>query len=411
LYTILEGTPMHILRNSIVIIFFSLILIATIAYARGYRLDVQKGTMTSTGIIAISSSPQAAQVYVNGALKGVTDLHLTLPHGKYTIEVKKEGYTSWKREVVLKGELVVTADATLFPLNASLTPLTTIGISKVISIDKTDKALLFVENGDSEKDGIYVFDQTKRPFSLFPPLKLLVSKKLFPEDISLKDASVLFSPDFKQGTILLKRGEDSVYYLISLEEENTQLSEITSTQESLNNAWDSERAIEIARLLEIFPLEFAKIASDSFRIISLAPDKSKILYEAKQDITLPYVIEPRLVAANQTPEERSIKLEELYVYDRKEDRNYHIILSEQSQKMKLAGDTVLTWFPDSRHLVEQEGGKISIIEYDDTSKQIIYSGPHEGSFFDVTSDGKLLILANLNPQFNKTPDIYAVGIR
>jgi len=367
--------------------------------------------MTSTGIIAISSSPQTAQVYVNGVLKGVTDLHLTLAHGKYLIEVKKEGYTTWKKEVTLKGELVVTADATLFPLNASLTPLTTIGISQVVSIDNTDKELLFVENGEVDKDGIYVFDQTKRAFSLFPPLKLLVSKKLFPEDISLKNASVLFSPDYKQGIVVLKRGEDPISYLISLEDETTQLFEVTSSQVSLEKAWDTERTLETARLLEIFPREFAKIASDSFHLISLAPDKSKILYQAKQQITLPYVIIPRLAAANQTAEERSIQLDELYVYDRKEDRNYHISLSEASSKMKQAGVQVLAWYSDSRHLVEHENDKISIVEFDDTSKQIIYSGPHEGSFFDVTSDGKLLILANLNPQFNKTPDIYAVGIR
>jgi hypothetical protein len=402
---------MNIIRNSIILIFFAIILALTIAYARGYRVDVQKGTMTSTGIIAVSSSPQTAQVYVNGELKGVTDLHLTLPFGRYLIEVKKEGYSSWKREVVLKGELVVTADATLFPLNASLTPLTTIGISKVISIDKTDKALLFVENGEAEKDGIYVFDQTKRTFSLFPPLKLLVAKKLFPEDISLKDAEVHFSPDFKQGIVMLKRGEDNVSYLISLDEENTQLVEMTSSQPSLEKVWDEERLIETARLLEIFPREFAKIASDSFHVLSLAPDKTKILYEAKQQITIPYVIQPRLVAANQTPEERSIKRGNLYVYDRTEDRNYNISLSDESQKMMQAGSSVLIWFPDSRHLVEHEGSKISIIEYDDTAKQIVYSGPHEGAFFDVTSDGKLLILANLNPQFNKTPDIYAVGIK
>lgn len=402
---------MHIIRNGIILIFFTLILIATIAYARGYRIDIQRGTMTSTGIMAVSSNPQAAQVYVNGVLKGVTDLHLTLPYGKYNIEVKKEGYTTWKREVVLKGELVVTADATLFPLNASLTPLTTIGISKVISIDNTDKELLFVENGDAEKDGIYVFDQTRRAFSLFPPLKLLVAKKLFPEDVTLKDVSVLFSPDFKQGIFVFKRAEDSISYLISLEDENTQLFEVTSSQASLEKAWDEERVLETARLLEIFPQKFAKIASDSFHIISLAPDKSKILYEAKQQITLPYVIEPRLVAANQTPEERTIGPDNLYVYDRKEDRNYRISLSESSEKMRQAGDSILAWFPDSKHLVEHEGDKISIVEFDDTSKQIVYSGPHEGSFFDVTSDGKLLILANLNPQFNKTPDIYAVGIR
>lgn len=402
---------MNIIRNSIILIFFSIILGLTIAYARGYRLDVQKGTMTSTGIIAVSSSPQTAQVYVNGVLKGVTDLHLTLPYGKYLIEVKKEGYASWKREVALKGELVVTADATLFPLNASLTPLTTIGISKVISIDKTDKALLFVENGELEKDGIYVFDQTKRTFSLFPPLKLLTSKALFPEDVSIKEPSVVFSPDYKQGIISLKRGEDDISYLVSLEEENTQLVEITSSKDQLEKAWDEERVLETARLLEIFPTPLDKIASDSFHILSLAPDKTKILYEARQDITLPYVITPRLVAANQTPEERSIKLDELYVYDRKEDRNYHIPLSEASVAMRTKGETALIWFPDSRHLVENEGDKISVIEFDNTSRQIVYSGPHEGSFFDITSDGKLLVLANLNPQFNKTPDIYAVGIK
>lgn len=402
---------MYIIRNSIILVFFMVILIVIIAYARGYRIDIQEGTVTSTGIIAISSSPQTAQVYINGILRGVTDLHLTLPYGKYSIEVKKEGYTSWKREVVLKGELVVTADATLFPLNASLTPLTTIGISKVISIDKTDKALLFVENGDVEKDGIYVFDQTKRTFSLFPPLKLLASKKLFPEDVHLQDVSVLFSPDFKQGIVIFKRGEDSISYLLSLEEENMQLFEVTSSQASLEKAWDEERVLETARLLEIFPKELSKIASDSFRIISLSLDKSKILYESKQDIELPIVIKPRLVAVNQTPEMRLIQSNKLYVYDRKEDKNYSISLSEASEKMRQAGDTVLVWFPDSRHLVEHEGDKISVVEFDNTSRQIIYSGPHEGSFFDVTSDGKLLILANLNPQFNKTPDIYAVGIK
>ncbi len=402
---------MHIVRNTIVLISFCIILGTIIAYARGYRVDVQKGKVTSTGIIAISSTPQTAQVYVNGLVRGVTDLHLTLPSGKYTIEVKKEGYTSWKKEVVLKGELVVTADATLFPLNASLTPLTTIGISKVISIDKTDKALLFVENGDVEKDGIYVFDQTKRTFSLFPPLKILAKRSLFPEDIKLNDVSVIFSPDFKQGIMQFKRAEDSISYLMSLEDENTQLFEVTSSQESLETAWNEEKLIETTRLLEIFPKQFAKIASDSFHILSMAPDKSKILYEAKQQITLPYVIQPRLVAANQTPEERSIKLNELYVYDREEDRNYNILLSDSSEKMWQEGDTVLVWFPDSRHLVKHEGDKISIVEFDDTSRQIVYSGPHDGSFFDVTSDEKLLILANLNPQFNKTPDIYAVGIK
>ena len=402
---------MHITRRLLLIGCFVLLLAGVIAYARGYRLDVEKGTVTSTGIIAVSSDPGTAQIYINGVLKGVTDTQLTLPFGKYTVEIKKEGYTSWKREYILKGELVVIADATLFPLNASLTPLTTIGVSNVISIDKTDKALLFVQNGDTEKDGIYLFDQTKRPFSLFPPLKVLAYKRQFPEGVDISSASATFSPDYKEGVFVFKNGENTVSYLLSLEDENKQLFEVTSSNDSLYSKWDEERAKETARLLEIFPPGFAKIASDSFKILSLSPDKTKILYESKQSVDLPLIINPPLVAANQTPEQRSLTLGRLYVYDRKEDRNYELTLSEETEKRRKNGDTVVVWYPSSKHLVMQEGAKISVMEYDGTNKQIIYSGPHDGSYFDVNSDGKLLILANLNPQLNKTPDLYAVGIR
>jgi len=402
---------MHITRKIIPILFFVLLLGLVIAYSRGYRLDTQKGKVTSTGIIAISSDPTTAQVYVNGVLKGVTDMHLTLPFGKYTVEVRKEGYTSWKRSFVLKGELVVTADATLFPLNTSLTPLTTIGISSVVTIDKTDKALLFVQNGDTEKDGIYLFDQTKRPFSLFPPLKILAYKRQFPEGVDVGTASVTFSPDYKEGVFTFKNGEDTISYLLSVEDENKQLFEVTSSKDSLFNAWDVERQKETAKLLEIFPLGFTKIASDSFKILSLSPDKTKILYESKQTIDLPLIINPPLVSANQTTEARSIKVGQLYVYDRKEDRNYEVVLPAPVEENRKKGNNVIIWFPSSKHLMVYEESQISIMEFDGTNKQIIYSGPHDGSYFDVTSDEKLLILANLNPQLNKSPDLYAVGIR
>lgn len=402
---------MHVTRKLIPFLFFALLLGVVIAYARGYRFDTQKGQVTSTGIIAVSSDPGSAQVYINGILRGVTDINLTLPYGKYTVEVKKEGYTSWKRSYILKGELVVTADATLFPLNGSLTPLTTIGISSVIPIDKTDKALLFVQNGDPEKDGIYLFDQSKRPFSLFPPLKILAYKKQFPEGIDVGSASVVFSPDYKEGIFTLKNGEDDISYLLSVEEENKQLFEVTSSKESLLSAWENERELEAKKLLVIFPPEFVKIASDSFKIVSLSPDKTKILYEVTDKIELPVVINPRLVSANQTQETRLVERSKLYVYDRKEDRNYEVILPDTASENRIKGDNVIIWFPSSRHLMVYEESQISIMEFDGTNKQVLYSGPHTGSYFDVTSDKKLLILANLNPQLNKTPDLYAVGIR
>src|SRR3990167_5015659 len=119
--------------------FFVLVLIAVIAYARGYRINFDEGTVTSTGILSVNSTPRPAKVYVNGELKGATDVNLTLPFGKYNVEVKKDGYTSWQKQVSLKGEILMSLDARLFSKNPSLTPLTNLGVMKAIPIGNTDK--------------------------------------------------------------------------------------------------------------------------------------------------------------------------------------------------------------------------------------------------------------------------------
>jgi hypothetical protein len=51
------------------------------------------------------------------------------------------------------------------------------------------------------------------------------------------------------------------------------------------------------------------------------------------------------------------------------------------------------------------------VDYDNSNRQAVYSGPFEANFFTTTSDGKIIVLANLNPEGNKLPDLYLVGIR
>jgi hypothetical protein len=52
-----------------------------------------------------------------------------------------------------------------------------------------------------------------------------------------------------------------------------------------------------------------------------------------------------------------------------------------------------------------------IVDYDDTNEQTVYSGPFEQNFVTVTPEGKLIILANLNPEANQFADLYLVGIK
>ncbi len=157
-------------------------------------------------------------------------------------------------------------------------------------------------------------------------------------------------------------------------------------------------------ILLTFPKEIAKIATDSFHIVAFSPDENKFLYWPEKPLTLPAIISPPMIAANQTEEQRALETNSLYVYDKKEDKNFKI------DNLTMRENSIL-WYPDSKHLIFAEGKRISLIDYDDENKQAVYSGPFENSFFTSTSDGKIIVLSNLNPETNKLPDLYLVGIR
>ncbi|QQG44253.1 MAG: PEGA domain-containing protein [Candidatus Roizmanbacteria bacterium] len=408
-------------------------LVTVIAYARGYRPDIKTRSITSTGVIAITSYPQAAKVYINGTLKGVTNLNLTLPPGEYKVELKKEGYTEWENKVTLKGEIVMTLDGLLFPKNPSLSPLTSLGVTKAIPIGQTDKLILISKNNNLEKDGLYIFEMNKRPLSLLPPLKPLLLIKNLPKNAQIDNVKVSFSPDYQQGIFDFKTDEDyTVSYLMSLNEENIQLFDITTSKDTLLDAWKEQKNKEISKILETFPKEITKVASDSIRVVSFSPDETKMLYQVSTPLALPAAITPPLIGSNQTAEERNLQTNRLYIYDRKEDKNFAVndlklpsttppLSRDQATlsviptipNLLLTGDIYnsILWYPDSRHLTIKEKENIIIIDYDGKNKRTIYSGPFDEAFFNVNNEGKLLILTNLNPQNNQSSDLYAVGIK
>lgn len=382
---------------------FLFVVLALIAMARGYRLDFTKRSLSSTGILAISSSPKAAKIYINGELRGATDLNIELVPGTYDVEIKKDGYTSYAKKVLLKGELVEAVDPILFPVNPSLSPITNLGVTRAMPIDRSDNLILFADNGDPERDGIYLFEAGRKTLALFPPLKTLILKSKLPVEADFAKAKVHFSYDYKQAIFEFPFPDGTSFsYLLSLDTENQEPFDVSASKETLISAWQEEREKEAKKLVEVLPKDVRKIATDSFGIVSFSPDQTKVLYRAKKDIELPLVIDPPLIASNQTPEQRSLKKGRMYVYDKREDKNFSIG-DEKSPSF--------SWYIDSKRLVFNEGHRIAIVLYDGQSKQIIYSGPIEKDFFTTTSDGKILILANLNPQFNKFPDVYEVGIR
>jgi hypothetical protein len=107
---------------------FVFVLFTLIAYARGYRFNLSQKKLDSTGILVASSYPDGAKIFLNGELFGATNENIIIEPGEYNVEIKKDGFTSWSKSLKIKGELVIKADALLFPKNPSLSPVTSLGL-------------------------------------------------------------------------------------------------------------------------------------------------------------------------------------------------------------------------------------------------------------------------------------------
>src|SRR3989344_2625392 len=98
--------------------------ILAIFYARGFRVDLGNKSIGSTGLLVATSVPDGAQVWVNGILRTATNATVALTPGEINVEIKKDGFSTWKKQITLKAEEVVKTDATLFPVLPNLRPMT-----------------------------------------------------------------------------------------------------------------------------------------------------------------------------------------------------------------------------------------------------------------------------------------------
>lgn len=72
--------------------------------AKGYDIDRDTGEVIQNGLVYIDSRPGGAEVYLNGVRqRGSTDARLVIPGGSYDIELRREGYRTWNRSLLLEG--------------------------------------------------------------------------------------------------------------------------------------------------------------------------------------------------------------------------------------------------------------------------------------------------------------------
>ncbi len=401
---------------------------AIILYGKGYRLDFGKSALRPTGLVAATSDPTAAQVYVDGMLRTATNNSINVDPNWYTVRITKEGYIPWEKKIRVQGEVVARADAFLFPTSPSLSPLTSTGIVKpTLSSDGTKVAYIipFPINPPAggatamKNAGIWVYELTDRPLGINRDPKHIAS---WDSPVDPEKVTMIWSPDTAQ--LLVSDGISvRLYQTNRLDDYKI----ITASFESVLKEWSDDADAKEKAKLAAFKQPIIDMASSSARIIAFSPDETKVLYEATKSATLSQVITPPLLGTNATEEQRAIQPGKFYVYDSREDKNYFLLDTKELPKPKptpqkskssslqlpiVQPPTSIQWFPTNRHLLLMLDGKIDVVEYDRTNWITVYSGPFTDGFMAPWPNGsRIVIMTNLNPGTQPLPNLYTVNLR
>lgn len=399
----------------IYIITFLFLLSATLGvifYGKGYIFNFEKGKIeiSVNGLLAAKSQPDGAGIYINNHLTSATNNTISLSPGEYDVKIAKDGYFPWRKKIKIEKEVVSSVYALLFPTAPRLESITDTGVSSP-TIDPSQTKLAYtVSSFDTpRKNGIYILDMSSRPI-----LTLQSASSLTADDTTdtFSTASLSWSPDAEELLATIS-GEPNITttYLLKTNFNQTP-QDVTQTLDAVDNSWKKQK--EDREKSQIFGLKskLRDLIIKDFKIISWSMDETKILYLATDSANLPIIINPPLIGANSTPEERMLKKASIYVYDIKEDRNYKILDSLASfPSSSSENELPIKWFTDSKHLIYVNDRKIDIMEYDGQNKTTIYAGPFIDDYVFAWPDGsKLVMLTNLGNS-NISPNLYTIGLK
>jgi len=112
-------------RTFLFFFFFILFLIsapAIIVYSQGYRIDWNQKILVQTGALFLEPRPAPVEIFIDGRLHKKSNFVFqnvfigNLLPGNYLVQIKKEGYSTWTKNLEISAKLVTEAkNIILFP--------------------------------------------------------------------------------------------------------------------------------------------------------------------------------------------------------------------------------------------------------------------------------------------------------
>lgn len=369
------------MSKSFIFTIITLIIIAAAAavaifLAKGYTFSPQEKRIVGTGILTISSSPDAASVFIDGHLTTATNTTISsLSPKTYDVRIVKEGFIPWQKQILVKEGLVTEVKVTLFPAIPTIYPLTFTGIQNpTLSPDGEKLAYVVptakVSQGSSKKAGIWVWTQaSNQPISF---AKSSGTRQIAQStSIDFSKATLEWSADSKQ-VIASVSGNN---YLLDADRLNSEPRDITPILSATLQSWvDDARARETARVLAVKNVSLRRIASSS-ALIRWSPDETKFM--AGKD-------------------EKGLK-----VYDLEDNKEY-----------PLPDARTHMWLPDSRHVILAEENTISIVDFDGSNRAVIYAGNFQDDFvFPWPDSSRLAIITSFPTPTASEPNLYGINLK
>ncbi|MFZ3301183.1 MAG: PEGA domain-containing protein [Microgenomates group bacterium] len=375
----------------VLVLFSTFAVVGTIGYfvaliARGYQFDTGTFTFLENGILVAKSDPDGATILIDGDLKGATNTNLRLSPSTYHVEIKKNGYISWSKELTIKKEEVTQITAHLFKVAPSFSSVTFDGaINPVVSSD-------FSKIAYTNDNGLWIMSVSSLPIG-FPN-----EPKKITEGIT-KDDTYTFSPNNREIMLTTKVGT----YLLNTNEftDRKNLTDITLQKDLKLKTWELEKDKKDESELKLLPTEIAEVIEKNTSEFTFSPDETMVMYTASSEAKIKEGLVEKLPGSSTQKEERDIKVGKTYIYDIKEDKNFMVNDNGRS----------LYWMPTSRHLILPDTGAIVVMDYDGTNRQTVFSGdyiaPHAYPFVNAS---KILILTTLGSD-SKLPNLYSLSIK
>jgi len=422
----------RLIVNAFIILFLIAGTFVAIQFAKGYRPDLEKGALTGTGLLNVTSYPKSARVIINDKLTTVTDDKLYLTPATYNIKIEKDGFHPWTKTLPIKPELVTSADARLFPIITATSPITFYqATNAVVSPDGSKIAYVLKNAPQDTTNGIYV---NTIAGNILGSSNVQITENS-PKDFST--ALLVWSPDnsqilavFTDKPLPTKSNPKPTEkitsaYLLSTKSLNSKnVADVTVRIPLIIQEWQDQYTKINQPTLALYPKYISDILINNSINVYFSPDKEKVLYTATLEATLPENdIAKSLPNINSTTESRNIAKNNTYVFDLKEGTNYllpiatrsseiakQIILSTEAtptaslsslNQIKIQADSRatsnLSWYSNSRQLIATNNEGVNIIDYDGQNlTNITYVKPQNGFVVPSLDGSKLILLTNIN---------------